>query len=350
MSRVVLIVLGDIGRSPRMQYHAYSLSNLETVNEVILLGYDGELCMKAIEDKQKIKQVRFLVPTFPLPVDAQNSSIGVLFKGFNLLFQIFKELLRIDLSSVNLIIIQNPPCLPAVIISIFLSLFYSTKVVIDWHNLGFKMLEEKYGRETLLSNISKWLEFFISHHCYAHICVSNSMKSWLQDKFFLHPIVVYDRPFKIFESSSTELDRKHNLLVKYQFNDQILFPHLVANDSSLPLNHATISTDIIENNVVNRKDGAHILVSSTSWTADEDFDMLLDSMILLNLRLFNIRQKIISSSKESDPKLWPQRIVLFITGKGELKNAFIEKVKKLESENALDYVAIRCLWLESSGK
>ena len=36
--RVAVIVLGDVGRSPRMQYHAYSLANLDEVKEVILIG------------------------------------------------------------------------------------------------------------------------------------------------------------------------------------------------------------------------------------------------------------------------------------------------------------------------
>ena len=36
----VVIVLGDLGRSPRMQYHALSL--LEAGFDVTLIGYDGE--------------------------------------------------------------------------------------------------------------------------------------------------------------------------------------------------------------------------------------------------------------------------------------------------------------------
>lgn len=38
--RVCVIVLGDVGRSPRMQYHAVSLAN--SGYQVDLLGYEGK--------------------------------------------------------------------------------------------------------------------------------------------------------------------------------------------------------------------------------------------------------------------------------------------------------------------
>ena len=37
---IVVLVLGDVGRSPRMQYHALSL--LENGHYVTLVGYAGE--------------------------------------------------------------------------------------------------------------------------------------------------------------------------------------------------------------------------------------------------------------------------------------------------------------------
>ena len=39
---VVVIVLGDVGRSPRMQYHAQSL--IKHGHTVSLVGYNGEVC------------------------------------------------------------------------------------------------------------------------------------------------------------------------------------------------------------------------------------------------------------------------------------------------------------------
>ncbi|KAF0755132.1 hypothetical protein AaE_005075, partial [Aphanomyces astaci] len=41
---VVVLVLGDVGRSPRMQYHAVSLSKMPNT-KVTLVGYEGERCV-----------------------------------------------------------------------------------------------------------------------------------------------------------------------------------------------------------------------------------------------------------------------------------------------------------------
>ena len=42
-SRACIIVIGDIGRSPRMQYHALSLA--KTGFDVDIVGYGGELLL-----------------------------------------------------------------------------------------------------------------------------------------------------------------------------------------------------------------------------------------------------------------------------------------------------------------
>ena len=42
MAHAVVLVLGDLGRSPRMQYHAWSLSQLEGISSITQVGYSGE--------------------------------------------------------------------------------------------------------------------------------------------------------------------------------------------------------------------------------------------------------------------------------------------------------------------
>lgn len=58
MVHIVLIVLGDTGRSPRMQYHSISLSNLNEVKNITLIGYKGEKCNEIINNNNKIKDKR----------------------------------------------------------------------------------------------------------------------------------------------------------------------------------------------------------------------------------------------------------------------------------------------------
>ena len=74
---VVVVVLGDVGRSPRMQYHAASL--LEAGMKVTLIGYTGEdlipsLCCDVDGDFSAagsssgcddLSVIRFSVPAIP---------------------------------------------------------------------------------------------------------------------------------------------------------------------------------------------------------------------------------------------------------------------------------------------
>ena len=51
---VVVLVLGDVGRSPRMQYHALSLAEHDDGTRVALVGYRGERCIPAVEAHPRI--------------------------------------------------------------------------------------------------------------------------------------------------------------------------------------------------------------------------------------------------------------------------------------------------------
>lgn len=42
-SSVQILVLGDIGRSPRMQYHALSIAR--NGGTVVIIGYKGKICL-----------------------------------------------------------------------------------------------------------------------------------------------------------------------------------------------------------------------------------------------------------------------------------------------------------------
>lgn len=51
----VVLVLGDVGRSPRMQYHALSLAQEDPAMDVSLVGYRGEHCIPAVEAHPRIR-------------------------------------------------------------------------------------------------------------------------------------------------------------------------------------------------------------------------------------------------------------------------------------------------------
>ncbi|KAL8718924.1 MAG: hypothetical protein Q9225_004006 [Loekoesia sp. 1 TL-2023] len=77
-----------------------------------------------------------------------------------------------------------------------------------------------------------------------------------------------------------------------------------------------------------------LLVSSTSWTPDEDFSLLLDALITY------------SDMAASTPSHLPN-ILAIITGKGPLKDAFLSKIKATIDEGRLKRVQLRTAWLSS---
>ena len=90
-------------------------------------------------------------------------------KGVGLLIQLFACL--VSLQRYDVVIIQNPPCLPALVAAVIMSLLNGSIIVIDWHNLGFAMFEERYGSRHILVRIAKVLEGFMTKR--AHLHVSN---------------------------------------------------------------------------------------------------------------------------------------------------------------------------------
>ena len=75
-----------------------------------------------------------------------------------------------------------------------------------------------------------------------------------------------------------------------------------------------------------------LLVSSTSWTPDEDFSLLLEAL-----------EKYSELAMHSHPHL--PRILAIVTGKGPQKAEFLTKIARLEAQDKLEMVVIRTAWL-----
>ena len=82
-----------------------------------------------------------------------------------------------------------------------------------------------------------------------------------------------------------------------------------------------------------RSDRPALLVSSTSWTIDEDFSILLDALSLYERAAIRPHARL--------PK-----VVVLITGKGALKATFENKISKMQQ--AWIYVRCGTTWLESA--
>lgn len=89
-----------------------------------------------------------------------------------------------------------------------------------------------------------------------------------------------------------------------------------------------------------RPDRPAIVVSSTSWTPDEDFSILLNALKVYDARVDELSKATKSKSKSQLPKL-----LVILTGKGPLRDEFMEQVGELQKS----WKWVRCisLWLEA---
>lgn len=75
-----------------------------------------------------------------------------------------------------------------------------------------------------------------------------------------------------------------------------------------------------------------LIVSSTSWTADEDFSILLQALDIYDSAADKVPSNI-------------SKVIVLITGKGPLKQSFEQEVAKREKQ--WKYVRCKTVWLES---
>ncbi|CUM66287.1 uncharacterized protein PRCAT00003949001 [Priceomyces carsonii] len=294
---ISIFVMGDLGHSPRMCYHAKSFSKLNYY--VNLCGYlQSEPPAEIVDD---INIEIHLIPLtenragLPFALFAVKKIILQIFQLFSMLF---------EFRGSEYILIQNPPSIPILVVAIiFIKLFSrNTQLVVDWHNLNYTILNLRYNNlKHPAVRALRLYEKFFSRFVSFNLTVTKCLKSFLVNEFSIDNkkiLTVYDRPanqFKPLDSSGTT---KNEIMNKSQFFDG--------------------AKDLSE---------YKILVSSTSFTADEDFSILLDAL------------KIWDKSSTKLPKL-----LLIVTGKGPMKGEFLDKVRQL---NFSESIVIKTAWLSS---
>ena len=72
-----------------------------------------------------------------------------------------------------------------------------------------------------------------------------------------------------------------------------------------------------QNDIVTRENRPAVIISSTSWTPDEDFSILLNALVMLD-------------KKTSDLSVaeFPNLLVI-VTGKGPQKEMYLERIRQL---------------------
>lgn len=146
-SEAAVVVLGDIGRSPRISFHALSLAT-ELSYRVSLIGYLDTKPGPLIDNHPLIRYVPIKAPPDflnRLPV-AIGYGIKLLWTFFTLFCALF---FRTGFKNLKLILLQNPPGLPSMFVCKMVATMKGSLFVIDWHNYTWSVLKEKFHVDDL---------------------------------------------------------------------------------------------------------------------------------------------------------------------------------------------------------
>jgi beta-1,4-mannosyltransferase len=363
-----VVVLGDFGRSPRMQYHTRSLA--EAGYDVHVLASPGSPPIAPLLAAPNVK-LHYLsdppawVASLPaLPTLALKAALQALAMLWAVL---------VALPRPAAILMQNPPAIPAMLVLWLAALRHRAALVIDWHNLAYSILALKHGRRAWLIVLARGYERLLGRRGAAHFCVTRAMRTFLSREFGVDAVVLYDRPPAVFRAQT--LQEKHALLSRLapqlraaalgadvlggdrsdtgaaaaaasspltrsaRARTQPQQPAAAASPSSQSAAAAAASTPFTQlgpdGAVVAAPRRPALVVSSTSWTPDEDFGLLLAAA-----QIYDAAAAAAAASPDSSSS-YPD-VLFVITGRGPQRDEYLEKIAALP----LRRCAFVSAWLE----
>ncbi|KAI9512299.1 mannosyltransferase [Russula earlei] len=344
---VIVLVLGDIGRSPRMMYHAESFAKLQFVT--VLVGYKGS---KPVPSLLSLPHVHFLYLSQPPPFLRKlpfivSAPFKIVQQVLSMIYILFWHIPYPP----EFIVVQNPPSIPTLAFVWLVGTLRGCKVIIDWHNLGYSILALKLGSDHILVKLAKMFESYFGRAAYAHLFVTRAMHDFLVKEWKLQGLkaVLHDRPpshfhraaaFETHEVSKETAGCDHAVIHVpicssfFAFHLPCLKPFCLhtAHQHPQPLTQVTLSALPSL-----RPDRPAVLVSSTSWTEDEDFSILLDALSIYEKRARAARGRL-------------PRVLMFVTGKGPLLETYMRKARGLQDGGGegdrWQWVHIISTWLE----
>ncbi|XP_045066996.1 chitobiosyldiphosphodolichol beta-mannosyltransferase isoform X7 [Coregonus clupeaformis] len=266
--RVCVLVLGDIGRSPRMQYHALSLS--KHGYSVTFVGFPGTKPHQDVIGDERIT----IIPIAEVKgLQVGPRMVSYVTKVILQSLQLLLVLLKTDVQSH--ILMQNPPGLPGIVVTWLVCGLRGTRFIIDWHNYGYTIMGLSHGPDHPIVRLAQWYERLFGRFSSHNLCVTNAMKEDLQNNWNIKATTLYDKPPAIFKE--TPVDLQHQLFMRLaKTNPQFQ----VCGEPPGGETERTVFTgrDPSDLSVTLTSGRPALLISSTSWTEDEDFSILLKAL------------------------------------------------------------------------
>jgi len=294
--RVAIVVLGDFGQSPRMQYHALALA--DSGRDVEVIAYAGSAPFRAVSDHPRIT-----MHLTRAPIAAARRLPGFLFVAWQFMRLCGQGLallwnLLLIVGKPDVVLVQNPPVVPTLVIALFAARLRSARLVIDWHNFSHAMLALRLGPDHRAVRMLRRHERAVGRRADAHLCVSRAMQSELRAHWQIPgAVVLYDRPAQMF--APTQPEARPAVLCR------LLAGIAPAQDGRRPA----------------------IIVCPTSWTSDEDVSIL-------------IRAAARCDEMARAGKSFAELLIL-ITGRGALRDQYQEEIRKL----TLRRIHLHTMWL-----
>lgn len=254
-----------------------------------------------------------------------------------------------DFGPVRILLVQNPPAIPALFLAWVYCRFWSQpcQLIIDWHNLAYSMIS--VGR--LVRAAARWYEMRVfGPLADGHLAVTNALQDYLIQQNIVttqNCRVLHDSPPAQFRLRT--LTEQHQVLSKC--NDIFRQVCPTAWFEGMNDNGENATTTLFTqqevpptapNNRIRhrptiqpRPGRPSMVVSSTSWTPDEDMGLLLDAW-----QLFDDFCKAKSSQDKDAGNV---KVVCVITGKGPLKDYYQRRIDKMK----LQHVVICTMWVRA---
>ena len=299
--RAAVVALGDLGRSARMQYHAHAL--VSNGVDVDLVGLEGTPLSKRITDDPRITVHRLKSTRLRIRGSLYGSGYAVagLFDAVRLSLRLWRTLRR--LPRPDLVLVQNPPAFPTFAVTWWSLRRKGVRFFIDWHNLGYTLLRLRLGHWHPAIRLARWLERRDARRVEANLCVSRGLAAFLESRFGVtNAHVLYDRPASAFVPIERGDRERHR---------QALFARLGVHAETVGF-----------------------VVCPTSWTEDEDFDVIIDAVVRLEHRIRGWE----AAGRD---RRFPDLVVL-VTGDGERRAEFERRFAGLPARR----IQLRARWLE----
>jgi beta-1,4-mannosyltransferase len=204
----------------------------------------------------------------------------------------------------DVILVQCPPAVPTLALTWLAARLRRARFVIDWHNLSHTVLALRLGDahravRALARSERRW-----ARRADGHLTVSKALAAYLARAYGVRATVVYDRPASMFQPVPRDAGRA-------------LWDRLAA-EGALPGTRVPL------------------VVCPTSWTADEDFDLLLEALERTERALAPPKLAQTDAASEGGP-----RFCVLVSGRGTLRDSFETRL----SRRRFSAVWVRTVWL-----